>query len=332
MGQIASLITQKLNTTIEAGDWYFLRSKYKAITALLPCAVWWERDGRPEMLDTILHAARASGRSRFMWFRIHQFVSPLLFEASPRAVILTSPHTHWDLLTYRGDLIQHWAATVSVVPHTEEIAQSVVDTLLQIASQDELLLYIPVDLWSWLTKRPSLPPICEGRYVGTRPHVVEAVRALKDVQVLKSYLLLVWSELVTLPSDGFVRMCTSIREDFGGIGMGHHRADLVQHLDRVLEQLDKGLEYLKQRNPKLNEGSLRGMKYRYGVFKRILLETNLEAITRMSYPIIVLLYILTRADVRRIPHNIYVRASPSMSIASYLELSTSLIPPPLLHS
>jgi hypothetical protein len=85
-------------------------------------------------------------------------------------------------------------AAASAVPYTNEAAQNVVNTLLQIASKEELLPHIPVNVWLWLTKRPPLPPICSGRYVGTRAHVVKAVRALKDIEILKSYFLLVWSE------------------------------------------------------------------------------------------------------------------------------------------
>ena len=40
---------------------------------------------------------------------------------------------------------------------------------------------------------------------------------------------------------------------------------------------------------------------------------------------IMLLFVLTRADVHRIPRNVCVRASPPMSIASRLELTTLLI-------
>ena len=108
--------------------------------------------------------------------------------------MLVSPYIRWDWLTCRGGLVQLWATAVSAVPDTEEVASSVVDTLLQIASQRDLLPHIPADTWLWLTKRPHLPPICLGRNAGTYAHVVKAVRALKDVEVLKSYFLLVWSE------------------------------------------------------------------------------------------------------------------------------------------
>ena len=180
---------------VEAEDICLLQSKRKAITALLPYAVWRERDGQPEILDTILHAARASRTSAFMWRHIIQSVSTLLSGASPRAIVLASPHIPWGWLTNRGGLIQQWAATTSVVPYTEEVAESVVGTLLQIASNDTLLRQVTADVWSWLIKRPSLPPgICWGHDLETCARTIETIRALNDVEILKSYLLLVWSE------------------------------------------------------------------------------------------------------------------------------------------
>ena len=254
----------------EAEDYRPLRSKCRAINTLLPYAVWQERDGQPETLDTIIRAARAS--RDFMWDTVNYFFSMLLSEASPRAVALVSPYIYWEHLTHRRDLVQWWAATASAVLYTEEVAQGVVDTLLQIASFPGLVRYIPADVWSWLTRRPSLPSICQGRHLGTYDHVVEVVRGLKDIEVLKSYLLLVWSEWDT--PNGLDMMRTSIWEGFGGAGIGHHRADLIQRLDHVLGQLDRGLEYLAQHDPELTEDGLWGRKGRYQELREVLLEMD----------------------------------------------------------
>ena len=116
---------------VEAGDRYPLRSKRKAISALLPYAVWQERDGHPEMLGAILHAARASKMSDFMWDPVGQYSGRLLSEASPRAVVLVSSHTTWAWSVCGGDggdwgdLIQWWTAAASAVPYTEEVGRSV---------------------------------------------------------------------------------------------------------------------------------------------------------------------------------------------------------------
>ena len=259
-----------------AEDYHPLRSKRKAIAALLPWAVWRERDGQPEMFDIILRATRASRTSMFMWHHVDQFTSTLLSEASPRAIVLASPHVLWYRLRDGDDLLRCWVSAASAVPYSEEIAQGVVDMLLQIASERELWC-TPVNLWLWLTKRPSLPPICSGRDCGTSGPIVEAVRALNDIEVLKSYLLLVWSEWDTLYSDGFNKMCTLIREDFGGFEMGHHRTDLIQRLDHVLWQLDRGLEYFQQYKPWFNEYDLQKRRNRYRNLRETLVEINSRA-------------------------------------------------------
>ena len=335
MEQILSLITLKLKTIAEVEDHPQLQSKRKAISALLPYAVWQERDGQPEMLDTILRASRASGMLRFIWHRVSGFVSILLSEASPRAIALALPHIPWHQLADRGDLIQQWAASAAVVPYTREVAQGVVDTLLQIASEGELVSYIPIDLWSWLTRCPTLPPICRGRYVGTRARIVDAVRALKDVEVLKSYLLVVWSEWDDLWFDGLHKMHTSIREDFGRIGMGHHRADLIQRLDHVLGQLDRGLEYFKRHDAGFGEDDLRIRIDRYRKLRKTSLETNARAIYRTPRFTVMHPCVLTSSPaqnpVRRLcAHSLFYFYSPTTETPSpltpYFVRTSALMP------
>jgi len=315
----------------EVGDHHQIQSKHKTINALLSYAVLQERDGQPQMLDAFLCAARASRMLKFGWSRARrQYASTLLSKASPRALALASPHVRWEFLTDRGDLVQRWAAATSTVPCTDEVARDVLDTMLQIASQDALLPHIPTDFWFRLIKRPSLPPVCLGRDVGAHLHVAKAIRGLGDIEITKAYFLLIWSEWDYLVSGGFDESCASIRGDFGGVGNGHHRAELIQHLDHVLAQLDRGLEYLQQHNPNLGERDFRMMKGQYGRLKDILLETNIEAVTRASYPTMAFHHMLTQADVHRIPYNIYVQASTSVPINLCLELSTSHSSHPLL--
>ena len=268
------MITQKLKTMAESENHRPLQAKRKAISALLPYAVWRERDGRPDILDMILCAARASRMYMFTWAHVSQFAITRLPKASSRAIILASPQVSW--FSNRMNLIRSWAVAVSATPLTDEVAASVVDTLLQIASQDELGPYIPVKIWSWLTTMPSLPLVCRGRCFGTRACVVKAVRALKDIEILKSYLLLVWSEWDILWPDGFIEMCTSIQEDFCGIEMEHHRADLIQRLDHVIGQLDRGLEYIKQHEPSFNECDVRRGEGQYRELRETLLTVGGE--------------------------------------------------------
>jgi len=296
---------------VSAEDPQPLRSGRKAITVLFPYAVWQEQDGRHEMLAIFLRAARASNYTGFAWHHVQPFVNTLLSKADPRTLLLASPHVPWDSWIGRVDLIRPWTAAVQKVPYTEEVGQSVVDTLLQIASEDELLPQIDADIWSWLNKKPSLPPACLGRVFGSYSHVVKAVRGLKDAEILRSYLLLVWSEWDSLWPHGFDEMCVSIREDFGRIRMGHHRTELLQRLDQVLERLDLGFEYLNQHNPNFEEHDLRAMQVQYPALRAILLEVDEEmrSLTSMYPGLPIHSGRLIPANISRAPRNLYVCAA-----------------------
>jgi hypothetical protein len=251
-------------------------------------------------------------------------------------------------------MIQRWAAATSAVSYTEdwEIARNVADGLLRIASECELLPHIPTETWSWLTKWPHLPFVYLGHRVGTCAHVVKAVRALKDIEILKSYFLLVWSNLrplgssgcrsdcplfhtildsilirhlpnvpddilITYLSGGFYEMWVSIQEDFGGVGMGDHRTDLLRQLDRALRESGLYLERLRHRVPEFDEYDPERMMYQYQTLRETMLETDKKAITRTSHLTIVPLHILTPAPYRRrIPCNVYVRTPSPVSVVS----------------
>ena len=180
-------------------------------------------------------------------------------------------------------LISKWVTAISVAPHTEEVAGSVVDALLQIAANDHLRPSIPADLWLWLNERPSLSPACNGLLRRCDGGVIRAVRGLNNIRVLASYLILVWSEWKHIgDGDGFAEMQMSVREDFGKVGMGCHRAELIQRLDYVLDELDRlslhfdRLEAEKLWDDKLGRYSA-GMKDQYGKLKRILQQVDQEA-------------------------------------------------------
>ena len=305
-----------------------IQSKRKAINALLPYAVRQEKDGQPEMFNAFLHVARASRRLKFKWDRVRQYTRTLLSSASPHALTLASPHIHWDFFMDGGDLVQQWAVACSAVPYTEEVAQSVVNTLLQIASQDASLPHIPTDIWSWLTKQPSLPPIRCGYDIGAYLHVVKAVRSLGDIEIIKCYFLLIWSEWDPLMTTVFDEVCTSVHEDFGGVGNSSHQAELIQHLDYILVWLGKGLKQLQHDNPSLGEHNFQTMKYQYRKLKDILLEISAKVIACKSYPI--LLCILTQVETHRNTYNIYVYTPTLISAFLDIETSTLLIPLPCI--
>lgn len=288
MKEVSRLIVQKLKTMIDAADPDAIHSKRKAVTALFMYAARQERDGRRAMLHTFLQAARASATLwGFMWCRITPLITTLLDEGSPvslrQAAVLALPYLPWRDLS-SGDnehLVQLWVVAAVTVPHTNEVVQSVADTLLQTSSNSSLRPHIPIETWSWLNECPSLPPICAGRFWGLSLSVVRMVRALGDAETLTSYLILVWAEWEYLDDESLSEMCTLIQEDLGGIWMGRYRVVLLRHLDHVLGQLDLGSEYLRQHDPRINEGDIRLRNGQYVELKEVLLEVERGAIDEL---------------------------------------------------
>jgi len=333
--QVSNLIIEKMITIAESESRYEFYHKQKVFATLLPYAIWQERGGRPEMFRVFLDVGSIKRVPQISWRHALDSLCTALRGATPLTMVLASAHIPWDsdLLEGKEDLVQSWVAMTSAVESTEGIApECVVGTLFQIAALDELSPHITIDVWLWLTKRPSLPLFSRGYYYGSRRQVVKAVRGLEDIEILKSYMVVVWTERYPVWEDGFDEMCASLREDFGGVGMGHHRVDLIQRLDEIIWQLDQGLEHLRRGNPDLGERDVQSMRDQYGKLMGVLLEGELlEVIARTSCQTIMLLRLLTQVGVRRISRNIYVCAPFVVSIAPFLEPSTSLIPPPPLR-
>ena len=200
-----------------------------------------------------------------------------------RTAILVSSYIPWYRQNFQG-LVQAWMATASAIPKEKEVAPSVVNVLLQIAYSDLLPPGNHDDAWSWLTLRPSLPPVCRGRYQGSHLRVMQQVRGLKDIEILKSYLLIIWSEWDSIQGSGFRMIRECIREEFSRVEANSHRAELVQRLDEIIGELDKGLEYLRHDRPDLEEEDLRERKRQYKELRKILKEIPevLEIPTCMS--------------------------------------------------
>jgi len=307
-----------------------IRSKRKAVAAFFPYAVWQERNGECRTVDAFLLVARASRSGEFMWEAIGPFVTTPFEEESPdslnRVITLVSPYVRWDTWSFNKTAVTRWEKAASAVPYTEAVGRFVVEALLEIASVNSLRPHIPFgiwarlnDVWAWLKEQPPLPPVWFGRFRGKTRGVVHGVRELGDIQILKSYLLLVWSEWDCVDLRGFTEMCTSLREDFSGIGMGHHRHDLVVRLDHILRQLHwEG--YIRKHNPRCEEDSFRTSKSQYGKLKELLLEMDKEALsvlTRMHSGLINQFDLLTPVGVHRIPLDIRLCAPSPVSIIAY---------------
>ena len=251
----------------------------KAFSALLPFAARQEQHQRHLTLDALLRVVRAS--EGCIWERI---IPALFNESSPLTIVLVSPHVEWHsaFLADRGSLLTQWATATSAVSYTEEIGQSVVDVLLYAS----MYSFIPVGIWKWLEKQPSLPPKCRGRAMGGDGNVIAYVRSMGDIKILKSYLLLVWSEWDPPWPNTLPETYALIREDFGGTKMSHHRKDLIKHLDRVLVQLNRGLGYLRQQKPRYYPTCFQQAKEGYRRIREVLLEVDRGTVrTRTRTPL-----------------------------------------------
>jgi len=253
-----------------------------------------------------------------MWNRIRPLVATLLDKQNnvsvKRIAILASPHLWWWNFPTSKHLIQPLAAAASEIPYTDEVGTSMVDTLLQIAFGSSMRLFIPPDMWLWLNKRPSLPPVCWGRYLAGHADILQTVRALGDIETLKSFLLLVWSEWTGPYSHGLDEMHTAIREDLGEIWMWRHRGDLLRHLDHVLGQLDLGLEHLRQHDPDIDEGDIQRRKDQYGTLRETLLEMLIREPLRLTTSFCLLILI----GRHKVPLDIYVCNSSPVSVGACL--------------
>jgi len=217
----------------------------------------------------------------------------------------------------------------------------VVDALLQIASVGDLNPHIPVDLWAWLKRQSSLPPVCSRRSAGTTYEAVRKIRELGDVEILKSHLLLVWSEWVFIPPSGFTEMRTSIREDLAGIGMFRHREVLMEGLDRVIagigteghqevlaERLSFDIQLFDREaghysRDNVFTGAFRVLEARgqYGVLEGVLLNVDrraLKVLTSTPFGLVNLFNLLTPVGFHRIPLDVHLCTPSPMPVVARL--------------
>ena len=197
------------------------------------------------MVNTILRAARVSDSNilhhgRFIWRRVELYISRLFEKRSPtslnRIITLLSPYLDWEGTLNNTIAVSRWASAALATPYTEQVGQNVVDALFQISYMDFLRPHVPIGIWKLLKRRPTLPPVYRGFQKGANKRTVAHVRRFGDVELLKSYFLLVWINKPILYHGCLNEMERSLRQDFSGIGMGGHRKDLLEQLDRVLGQ------------------------------------------------------------------------------------------------
>jgi len=268
----------------EATDRGAIRSKRKAIWALLPYAVRLsgEGDGKGDREQQMISAFSRTFRhftytQGFVWGRVESFVAALFHEprtpSLDRAITLVSPHFHY----FDHNTVTRWSIAALEAPtYTEEVSRSVFDTLRQIASTGTLLQYIPVRIWLWSRRQEFLPP-AGLRWGSGAQGALHKLRELGDTEILKAYLLLVWLDWTPFEDSALAEMCASIREGFNRIKMGEHREELKERLDHVLGQLDQGPDYLREQRPDFDLSKTEIAKNQYRELKQVLLKVAIEA-------------------------------------------------------
>ena len=229
------------------------------------------------MLKANVYAARVSGPG---WHRIQPCIKALIGKSGTpslnRAIILMLPCLYWDGEWADETTVTCWAAAALALPYTEEVGQSVVDVMLRIASCRSLRPHIPIDIWVWLKKRPSLSPWSLGRARAISSDAIDHIRGLGDIEILKSYFLVVWSEWEILSDGHLERVEVLIREDFGGIEMRDHRKDLIKRVHHILGELNQRLAYLNVRWLDYRECHVRRAKESYKRLEKVLLEVDAD--------------------------------------------------------
>ena len=212
------------------------------------------------------------------------------------------------------DPIQHKRKAISVLfPYALILEQHKQREMLKAVSRAAIVSDSGAFMWH------HIKPFIVSRE--TKGDVVCQVRALGDIGVLKSYLLLLWSEWYHIDywSGGLAEMRASIREDFGGIGMGHHRGDLIEQLDYFLEQLNsRWVIYAAIIEGPVN--TIQSTKELYEELKRLLLEVDGEAMkTLYRMPLWLICFgLLTPVDIYRVSLNLHVLSTSPVPIATYL--------------
>jgi len=284
-------------------------SKKKAIWALLPYAIRLSGGGQQRMIGTCSRALRFNVFIA-RWNRIEPFIAGLFDKprtpSMDQAITLVSPYFY----SFDQNTLARWsmaALATLAVSYTEEVGQSVADTLWLIMLDGALRQHVPTGIWLWSSKQTFIPPAWRwyDRW-DSREEATRQFRALGDIEILKSYLLLVWLEWKKLGDSAFAEMRASIREDFNGIGMGQHREDLRKRLDHVLGQLDREPEYLNWHRPDHSPADTEIAKDQYRELKRVLLEVDEEILTRTPSRCIILFGILTSVDTYRISLDVHV--------------------------
>ena len=304
LGEVTFLIIQKLEHLVELNNPFRIHDMRKAISALLPYAVFLDRSGQRGMIDAISRAVWIPIDPRFTaWRHVWQYIAAMSNRPNPPSLNwvlgLMAPREIWGDRPRNENVVARRTTTTS---YTGEVGQSVVNGLLRIVFPGS-----------------QQPQIHDGFPEQSRRDLIKQVRTLGDIEILKSYLLLVWSEgnPICDQSGGFSEMLTSIREDFSGIGMGRHRGDLIERLNQILVRLDRG-HHRRHDPPDSCDGDIQRTKEQYEELRRVLLEVDRESANTLTREFLrsIRFGSLTLADAYRIPPGLHVCPASPMTVTS----------------
>ena len=260
-------------------------SGHMAIATLFPYAVRLEQSGKPEMADAIFRLFGAYEEAELRWSHIQTHIASFFYKSIPpslnRVIILTLPYIGRDVYADPRTVVSRWIAAASAVPYSE-VDQNMTEALLMVSYDESMRPHIPVNVWAWLNKRSFLPPTSRGRSLASRDHVVRHIRKLGDIEILKSYFLLVWSEWESNYENCVMETEMSIREDFSGIGMQGHRGDLIRRLDFIHGELDRGFAHFSQHQQQINGDTIQMREKQYRRLKDALLAVDKIALETLT--------------------------------------------------
>lgn len=262
----------------------------KPLASILPYALTKAEGGDPSLLDEILLAVRRFPQE-IGWVR--SSIGPMVYETlsgwdsglPTRAVLCALPYLEhtWFHIEDKEDFIDNWLSAAARLEYTQEIGRNVVEVLLRMASVYQWRLHITLEAWRWLKKRPQLPPVCLARSSCCKDlGGVSAVKSLNDPELLKEYLVVVWSEWDWLAPWVCSYMCTAVRESFGGEEMQVHRDELRGRLLTIQKRLDLGLGNLRKEGSEMPDDYFQSTKEAYEGLLETLSEMEAPPISRDS--------------------------------------------------
>ena len=301
--EISGLITRKLEAMVRSNNPDSgLISKGKTIWTLLPHPTFSRQRWLGKILTETLRTRRSWGTSPLLDRYVTPLATTLLDKPSShllsRAALLVSPHIplfsgFWDnrrVSRWNVIALDALKGTGEGAVSDTEVSESVADMLLQFAPHEILRRQITAETWAWLKKPQSLPVLSRGRWAGTTNAVVCHIRGLGDIEILKSYFLLVWSEWDGLWESGLREMEISIRDDFSGVERWHDREELIERLNWVLGQSSLGSAHFEQHLPPwaFVQHNIQRAVSQYSRLKNALLEVHESVLLRTSLQVTLL--------------------------------------------